>query len=168
MAFDHEQRTIARSASVAFAMTIILLVVTGRFTFFEVDRLTLLALTLAAPAAALFLDIARLAKHRFAEPLDRNAAAAETKTAKADILSAILRNTHEQATLAALVYGIAAILLPMHWTDATAGCALFFLIGRLVFATGYANGAGSRAFGFGLTFYPTVALAILMLVTLAL
>lgn len=168
MAFDPEQRTIARSASVALAMTIISLAVTGRFTFFEVERLTLLAIALAAPAAALFLDIARLANHRFTEPLDRNAAAAETKTAKADIQSAILRNTHEQATLAALVYGIAAILLPMHWTDAIVACALFFLIGRLVFAKGYANGAGSRAFGFGLTFYPTVALAILTLVTAAL
>ncbi len=168
MAFDPEQRTIARSASVALAMTIISLAVTGRFTFFEVERLTLLAIALAAPAAALFLDIARLANHRFIEPLDRNAAAAETKTAKADMQSAILRNTHEQATLAALVYGIAAILLPMHWTDAIVACALFFLIGRLFFAKGYANGAGSRAFGFGLTFYPTVALAILTLVTAAL
>jgi hypothetical protein len=111
MAFDHEQRAIAKSASVAFALTIILLVVTGLCALFEADhlqqRLRLLALALTAPAFALFVDIARLANHRFAEPLDRNAAAAETKTAKADMLSAILRNTHEQATLAAFVYGIA-------------------------------------------------------------
>jgi len=33
-----------------------------------------------------------------------------------------------------------------------------FLVGRLFFFAGYANGAPSRAYGFGLTFYPTVML----------
>jgi hypothetical protein len=31
-------------------------------------------------------------------------------------------------------------------------------VGRLLFYTGYAGGAPSRAFGFGFTFYPTVLL----------
>jgi MAPEG family len=171
MAFDHEQRTIARSACVAIGLTSIMLALTGFIVFFEANhlpqRLTLFALALAALAIALFRDIARLANHRFTEPLDRDAAAASTMTATADMLSAILRNTHEQATLAVLVYAMAAILLPGHWTDAIAGCAAFFLMGRLFFAAGYAKGAGSRAFGFGLTFYPTVALAILTVVTVA-
>ncbi len=81
------------------------------------------------------------------------------------MLSAILRNTHEQVTLAALVYAMAAIALPRHFTDVILGCALLFLIGRFIFATGYAKGAGGRAFGFALTFYPSVALALLTTVT---
>lgn len=165
MAFDNEQRAIARSAIAALAVTISVLVATGVLRLFAAkgidQRLSLLAVSFAPLILALLRDIGRLANHRFAEPLDRNAAAAETRTARADMLSAILRNTHEQVTFAALVYAMAAIILPPNWTDAIPGCALLFLIGRLIFATGYAKGAGGRAFGFGLTFYPSVALALL-------
>lgn len=34
---------------------------------------------------------------------------------------------------------------------------MLFSIGRWLFAAGYARGAGARALGFALTFYPTVA-----------
>jgi len=37
-----------------------------------------------------------------------------------------------------------------------------FLVGRLFFFAGYANGAPARAYGFGLTFYPTVLLLLLL------
>lgn len=169
MAFDSEQRAIARSAIAALVVTISVLVATGAFSRLKAEgieaRLSLLAAALAPLMLAFLRDIARLANHRFAEPLDRNAAAVETRTAKADMLSAILRNTHEQVTFAALVYALAAIALPPNWTDAILGCAVMFLIGRLIFAAGYAKGAGGRAFGFGLTFYPSVALALLTLAT---
>jgi MAPEG family len=169
MAFDSEQRAIARSAITALLVTVSVLVAASVLSFFEAeaigDRLSLLAIAFAPLMLALLRDIGRLANHRFTEPLDRNAAAAETGTAKADMLSAILRNTHEQVTFAVLVYAMAAIVLPAHWTDAILGCAGLFLVGRLIFATGYAKGAGGRAFGFGLTFYPSVALALLTAVT---
>ena len=169
MAFDHEQRTIARSAAFALVIAAMTLVAAGQFAWRDADtldaRMALAATAFAPLALPLFLDIARLARHRFAEPIDRNAAAAVTKTAKADMLNAILRNTHEQVSFAALVYAMAALMLPSHWTDAVLGCAALFLIGRIVFATGYAKGAGGRAFGFGLTFYPSVMLAILTAIT---
>ncbi|HEV7234063.1 MAG TPA: MAPEG family protein [Sphingorhabdus sp.] len=165
MAFDNEQHSIAKSAIAALAVTIAMLVAAGFMPLFEPEtieqRLTIVAVAFASLSLALARDIGRLANHRFAEPLDRNAAAAETRTPHADMLSAILRNTHEQVTFAALVYAIAGIALPPHWTDAIMGCALLFLIGRLIFAAGYAKGAGGRAFGFGLTFYPGAALALL-------
>lgn len=165
MAFDNEQRSIVRSVIPAMVVTVAMLVATGLFASFEADRLedrlSLLAIVFAMLLLALARDIAHLANHRFAEPLDRNAAAADTGTAHATMLSAILRNTHEQVTFAALAYTIATIALPARWTDAILGCALLFLTGRLVFANGYAQGAGGRAFGFGLTFYPSVALVLL-------
>ena len=171
MAWDHQQRVIARSAFLALVIAAITLTSTGQLAWQEADaldaRLALAATAFAPLALSLFLDIARLARHRFAEPLDRNAAAAASKTAKADMLNAILRNTHEQVSFAALVYAIAALMLPSHWTDAVVGCAALFLIGRVVFATGYAKGAGGRAFGFALTFYPSVMLAILTAITAA-
>lgn len=165
MAFDSEQRAIARSAIAALMVTASVLVATGVFSLWESEttdeRLSLLGLAFAPLALALLRDIGRLANHRFAEPLDRNAAASDTHTPRADMLSAILRNTQEQVLFAALVYAMATIALPPHLTDAILGCAALFLVGRLVFAAGYAKGAGGRAFGFGLTFYPSVALALL-------
>ena len=169
MAFDSEQRVIARSAVAALLVTFSVLLAVGVLPMFEAEglkeRLSLLAVAFAPLTLALLCDIARLANHRFSEPLDRNAAAADTATATAGMLSAILRNTHEQVTFAALVYAMAAMAVPAHWTDSILGCAALFLIGRLIFATGYAKGAGGRALGFGLTFYPSVALALLTAVT---
>lgn len=169
MAFDNEQRTIAQSAALVLLIATLTLFAAGQFTWREAHtleaRLALAATAFAPLALSLFLDIARLARYRFAEPLDRNAAAMPTKTAKADMLNAILRNTHEQVSIAALIYAIAALMLPSHWTDAIFGCAALFLIGRIVFATGYAKGAGGRAFGFALTFYPSIMLAILTAIT---
>jgi uncharacterized membrane protein YecN with MAPEG domain len=168
MAFDSEQQAIARSAIPALVVTLAGLAAAGIPSRFEAGtleaRLSLLAVAFAPLAIALASDIARLANHRFTEPIDRNAAAAETRTPKADMLSAVLRNTHEQVTFAGLVYTIAAIALPHGWTDAILGCAALFLAGRLVFAAGYAKGAGGRAFGFGLTFYPSVMLALLTII----
>jgi uncharacterized membrane protein YecN with MAPEG domain len=169
MAFDSEQKAIARSAFSALVMTISVLAAAIILPSFEASliegRLSLLAIAFAPLVMALIRDIGRLGNHRFVEPLDRNAAAAETRTAKANMLSAILRNTHEQVTLAALVYAMATIALPPHWTDAIWACSVLFLIGRVVFAAGYAKGAGSRAFGFGLTLYPSVLLALLTAIT---
>jgi uncharacterized membrane protein YecN with MAPEG domain len=39
--------------------------------------------------------------------------------------------------------------------------ALYFILGRLMFALGYRHGAGARAVGFTLTFYPSVVLIVL-------
>jgi hypothetical protein len=169
MAFDREQQTIARSALLAVLVTVAMLVIAGQYAWREADalpaRLALAATAFAPLALSLFLDIALVTRHRFAEPLDRDAAAANTHTTKAVRLNAILRNTHEQVTLAAFIYIIAALMLPRHWTDAILGCSALFLIARLVFANGYAKGAGGRAFGFTLTFYPGVMLAILTAIT---
>ena len=141
----------------------------GQFVWLEAGtldaRMALAATAFAPLALSLFVDIARLARHRFAEPHDRNASAAATKTAKADVFSAILRNTHEQVSFAALVYAMSALMLPSHWTDVVINCSGLFLIGRIVFAMGYSKGAGGRAFGFALTFYPSVMLAILTAIT---
>jgi MAPEG family len=169
MALDSEQRAIARSAIAAAAIAVAMLGAAGQLGWIEANdidqRLSIFAIAVAAPILGLFRDVARLGNHRFAEPLDRNAAAADTKTPKAELLSAILRNTHEQATLAGLVYLSAALLLPDYWIDAILGCAVLFIVGRIFFAANYAKGAGGRAFGFGLTFYPTMMLAILTAIT---
>ena len=72
----------------------------------------------------------------------------------------VLRNTTEQAVLAALAWPALAIQLAPTQAGLFPALAVSFLIGRVAFALGYAKGAAGRAFGFGLTFYPTVVVVI--------
>ena len=81
---------------------------------------------------------------------------------KVDAANAILRNTAEQALLAALAYGTLT-LLDDHSRTAIGLFAACFSAGRLLFWSGYRDGAAARALGFGLTFYPSIA-ALLMAV----
>lgn len=169
MALDAEQRAIRKSAMAALAIAIATLSACllrdqpGLEFADPAHSRALLALIAALLAASLAATIIAVANHRFFEPLDRNAAAASTATGKVGQLQAILRNTHEQVTLAALVYFGAALMLPQKWSDAIPVAAILFVTGRVFFAWGYAKGAAGRAFGFGLSFYPTILLALLSL-----
>lgn len=84
-----------------------------------------------------------------------------------DTANAILRNTVEQAVLAGLAYG-ALTLLSDHARVPVALFAACFSAGRLLFWTGYRDGAEARALGFGLTFYPSVAALLMAATALAL
>lgn len=118
------------------------------------------ALTGTAPAAILLLCIARLAKHRFTTPVDIHGSARTEGTERAKLLQALLQNTLEQAVLAMPVYLAASLLFPARFLPLVAAAAAIFVVGRIQFFRGYASGAPSRAAGFGLTFYPNVALLI--------
>ena len=52
------------------------------------------------------------------------------------------------------------MLLPAGLIGWVPAAALLFALGRVLFVAGYASGAAARAFGFALTFYPTVTLLI--------
>lgn len=169
MAFDAEQRGIRNGALGALATSLALF---SACLLFNCPVLQVadaghekakIALIAALLAGSLAVAIMRLANQRFYEPLDRNAAAASTATEKATQLQAILRNTHEQVTIAVLVYAIAFLLMPAAWTDTIFAAAILFASGRFFFARGYSKGAAGRAFGFGLSFYPSVLLALLSL-----
>jgi hypothetical protein len=121
-------------------------------------RLQLLAASLMAPAASLFICIARLAKHRFFTPEDINGSALTEGSARAKLLQALLQNTLEQLALALPVYFVGAITFPSHLLGLIAAAAAMFFVGRVLFYIGYSGGAPSRAFGFAFTFYPTVLL----------
>jgi hypothetical protein len=131
-------------------------------------RARLLAASVLAPAIALLICIARLAKHRFFTPDDINGSALTKGTARAMLLQALLQNTLEQLGLASLVYVSCSFIYPARFLGAIPAAAVMFFVGRILFFAGYSGGAPSRAFGFGLTFYPTVLLAsaaVLFLVT---
>jgi uncharacterized membrane protein YecN with MAPEG domain len=75
----------------------------------------------------------------------------------------MLQNTLEQSCLAFPIYIAAPIVAPAALLPLVPAAATMFFVGRLLFFAGYANGAPSRAYGFALTFYPTVLLLLLLL-----
>ena len=117
---------------------------------------------LALPVACLLVAIARLARHRFFTPEDLDGSGLTQGTETARILQAILQNTLEQVTLALPIYLLWALTLPSTWQAVIPLNALLFVLGRVLFARGYAHGAPARALGFALTFYPTVAMGLLL------
>ena len=125
-------------------------------------RLTLAAWSALGPALMLCVCIARLAKHRFFTPADINGSGLTHGTDKARLLQALLQNTLEQACLAVPVFFTTAVVAPLLVLPLVPTAALLFVVGRIAFFAGYAEGAPSRAFGFALTFYPTVLLIVIL------
>ena len=110
----------------------------------------------------LVINIAMVAHHRFFTPEDIDGGGLTAGTARVRLLQSMLQNTLEQAVLAVGVHLIWAGVMPISWQAAVPTAAILFAVGRLLFWHGYASGAPSRALGFGLTFYPSVALLALI------
>lgn len=153
-------------AGIVGAIVVIALALVGavvfwgsRDTLVNLDRrLALCGTCMLAPAVALALSIARLARHRFFSAQDIDGSAFTNATETARILQALIQNTLEQTALAVAVYVAWSTLAPAYFLPALPAAAIMFLAGRLLFFAGYAGGAVARSFGFALTFYPTVVL----------
>lgn len=109
------------------------------------------------PLACLLVSIGVLANRRFFSAQDIDAAAAGPPSRWARVNHAIIQNTLEQSVLALAVYAVLAIALPISQRGVIWAMSAAFVVGRIAFAAGYPFGAAGRAFGFGLTFYPTAA-----------
>ncbi len=118
-------------------------------------------------AFTLLVPIMRLARHRFFTPEDIAGGGTSEGTPLALRLQAILQNTLEQVALAVIVHSIWAVTMPLDWQAAVPAAVALFVVGRVLFAVGYAGGAPSRALGFALTFYPTAVMVFLLLLRLA-
>ena len=112
--------------------------------------------------ACLAINIAMIARHRFFTPQDIDGGGLSDGTPRVRLLQAMLQNTLEQAVLAIGVHLAWASVMPAGWQAAIPAAAVLFAIGRILFWRGYASGAPSRAFGFTLTFYPSVGLLVLI------
>lgn len=107
-------------------------------------------------------NIAMLARHRFFTPADIDGGGLSDSTSTARILQSILQNTLEQVVLALSVHLVWAATMPWRWQAAIPAAAMLFFLGRALFWRGYARGAPARALGFALTFYPTVAMLVML------
>lgn len=99
--------------------------------------------------------IANVARLRFFSERDIAGSSAETGSGAVREAGAILQNSLEQAVLAIVTHLIVAATFNQS-TTLIAALAGLFGVGRLLFWTGYKRGATGRAFGFALTFYPSV------------
>ena len=116
--------------------------------------------------AFLVFSIGRLAQHRFFTPDDIDGSGLTQGTDRARVLQAILQNTLEQSVIAVLAHLAWAATMPPGWQGAIPVAVILYAIGRIAFIRGYTGGAGARAFGFAITFYPTVMMTLTILVTL--
>lgn len=119
------------------------------------SRSILLAIVFLGPCAMLFIAIARLAKHRFFSPDDIDGSALVHGTDQARLLQSLLQNTLEQTVLALPVYAFSFYVAPNFLGSMAVGCAILFILGRILFFSTYQHGAAARSFGFAVTFYPT-------------
>jgi hypothetical protein len=118
------------------------------------SRFTTAIIAAAIVAGWLAAGIASVARLRFLSPAAIDAGnTRDDTTAEA---RAILQNTLEQVVLAIPVYIGLAVTFDRSMVAIAATTGLFSA-GRALFWAGYAEGAAGRAFGFALTFYPSVA-----------
>lgn len=167
MALDDAQRRVMRNMLAALALSIAALgwaAVTGpAFLLPPVDAASPLTWAIkwdGAVLACLIVAIGNLARHRFFTPVDIDGSGLTNGTERAHVLQAILQNTLEQAVIAVIAHLFWAAVMPFGAQAALPVGAVLFVLGRICFAKGYAGGAGARAFGFALTFYPTVILTV--------
>jgi hypothetical protein len=126
------------------------------------QRLMLAAAAWTGPLICLAAAIGAVANRRFFSAQDIDGAGLTDESARLRVPRAVLANTHEQAALAIPVYTALALLLPASQLSFPLLLSASFVIGRALFALGYRHGAAARAFGFTLTFYPTMAGLVVM------
>lgn len=124
------------------------------------SKLNVLSLSLSVPAFCLAIAIGRLAKHRFFTPEDIDGGGLTEGSEQAKVLQSLLQNTVEQTLLASLIYCSWLAVMPATALSTIPLAALAFGVGRVLFFIGYDKGAQSRALGFTLSCYPSMAMFI--------
>ena len=172
MALTVKQRGVLKGVIAGAAITIVVIVLAvlaGPMALSpEASEGERLAFAISADAfIALWLGISvgLLARHRFFTPEDIDGGGLSRGSETANVLQSTLQNTLEQSVLAVLVHLAWSILMPVSWISAIPAAVLLFLCGRVLFVRGYRGGAPSRALGFALTYYPSVLMLILVVVT---
>lgn len=120
------------------------------------ERIAFAAKWLLVPGSTLLVGIGMVANRRFfsTDAMDG------TRTPASTALEINLRynqNTLEQIALVIIGWPLLALLLPLAQLGLIPVLAVLFGFGRFAFWVGYLIAPWARAFGFALTFYPTVA-----------
>ena len=127
-------------------------------------RFDVLGLSIILPTGFLLVSIGRLAKLRFFSPDDIDGSGLTRGSENALVLQSLLQNTLEQFVVAIIVYTAWCLVMPVSVLSAIPLCSVLFALGRTLFFKGYKNGAAARAFGFAVTFYPTLVLFVIFVI----
>jgi hypothetical protein len=149
---SRDQRLILAGMAVALGITVALF-------FLPVghgggDALRIACFCLLAPAICVTAGVGFIANQRFlhAEAIDGS-----RTTPAIDLAQRYLTNTAEQGLLAGMAWLAFAAAAPDRAAAMLPVLAVTFMVARAMFALGYAMPPWARAFGFALTFYPSVA-----------
>jgi len=127
------------------------------------DKLKLFSKVITVFAVCFGFAIGIIARYRFFTSSVIGGSGLTKSTHMLNILSSILQNTLEQTILATLVYFSWIMIVPPTWLSVIPIMTIIFIIGRILFAIRYKNGAIARSFGFVLTFYPTMLMLALII-----
>jgi hypothetical protein len=157
------RKQILVGAGMLLAVAVLLLFASGRIVFpvslpldDDASRLAFAAKWLLMPAFALLLGIGMVANRRFffSDAIDGTRA---PESRSLEINLRYNQNTLEQTALVLIAWPLLALWLPADRLGLIPLLALLFGVGRIAFWIGYLIAPWARAFGFALTFYPTVA-----------
>lgn len=118
------------------------------------ERLAFAARWLLIPGLALFAGVGFTANQRFLKP-DAIDGQRKVESNAFEINLRYNLNTLEQAILAAIAWMGLALVLPVNELAVIPRLAILFGVGRVAFWLGYLYAPWARAFGMGLTAYPT-------------
>ena len=105
----------------------------------------------------LIICVGNVANIRFYSSQDIKGSAFTEPSEKISSALGFLQNTLEQVVLAMMAHMALSVLLNGSELILIPLLAALFTAGRVAFWLGYRGGASARAFGFGTTFFPTVA-----------
>jgi hypothetical protein len=161
--FSAQQAGVRRGAGLAAIFILSVLVATWHFGVRwpivpndTADRLAFVFRCEIAIGFVLWAMIARIAAMRYFSPDDIDGVGDRSAGVRIVQARAILQNTVEQSLLALIAHAGLALALPPERMAVIIAVVGFFVVGRISFWFGYPKGAAARAFGFGLTFYPTI------------
>jgi hypothetical protein len=147
------------AAAVAVILTVVFAVLRDASTSAAVtadEALRLAIRWLIVPGLCLLAGVGLTANRRFflREAIDGNRAPGDRSL---EINLRYNQNTLEQVVLAAIAWSGLALAAPASAAALLPALAGLFAVGRVTFWLGYLYAPWARAFGLGLTFYPTVA-----------
>jgi hypothetical protein len=170
--FNPKQRGVAAGMAAGAALSALVLLWPPHWLIVSLPSELPARLAFAVQADALAMlwllaMIGNLARKRFFSPADIDGAGLAAASDRIRIDVAVLQNTLEQSVLAAVLYPALAVLPAQRGAMIVPQLLLLFSFGRLAFWIGYRFGAGWRAAGFALTFYPTVYGYVLLVLNLS-
>ena len=159
--FSRKQRGVAIGMALAAAVTALVLASPPQWFGVSLEAQVHARMVTAVRAAAitmmwLLAAVANVARGRFMSPADIDGSGFAPASPQLRFSVAMVQNTLEQVVLAAVLYLALARLGRPDEAALIPQLAALFCLGRLVFWMGYRHGAPWRAFGFAVTFYPTV------------